>query len=56
MELYNMSTKGNLDEMKGIVDQKKYSLVEEVSKAGYYWTVFHYASHYGHLELLEFLI
>lgn len=56
MELYNSSTKGNFDEMKIIVEVKKYSLVEEVSKAGYYWTVFHYASHYGHARVLEFLI
>ena len=52
MELYNSSTKGNLDELRNIVDNKKYSLVEEVSKAGYYWTVFHYASHYGHAKVL----
>jgi hypothetical protein len=52
MELYNSSTKGNLDELKNIVTNKKYSLVEEVSKAGYYWTVFHYASHYGHTKVL----
>ena len=56
MELYNSSTKGNFDEMKAIVEVKKYSLVEEVSKAGYYWTVFHYASHYGHATVLAFLI
>lgn len=56
MELYNSSTKGNFDEMKVIVEIKKYSLVEEVSKAGYYWTVFHYASHYGHAKVLQFLI
>lgn len=56
MELYNSSTKGNFDEMKVIVENKKYSLVEEVSKAGYYWTIFHYASHYGHAKVLQFLI
>lgn len=56
MELYNSSTKGNFDEVKAIVEVKKYSLVEEVSKAGYYWTVFHYASHYGHARVLEYLI
>lgn len=52
MELYNSSTKGHLVELKVIVNEKKYSLVEEVSKAGYYWTVFHYASHYGHIDIL----
>ncbi len=56
MELYNSSTKGNFDEIKIVVEIKKYSLVEEVSKAGYYWTVFHYASHYGHAKVLQFLI
>ena len=56
MELYNSSTKGNLDELSAIVTAKKYSLLEEVSKAGYFWTVFHYASHYGHFAVLEYLI
>lgn len=56
MELYNSSTKGSLDDLMNIVTHKNYSLVEEVSKAGYYWTVFHYASHYGHVRVLEFLI
>jgi hypothetical protein len=56
MELYNSSTKGIFDDIKNIVETKKYSLVEEVSKAGYYWTVFHYASHYGHAKVLQYLI
>lgn len=56
MELYNSSTKGELEDLKRIVKDKNYSLVEEVSKAGYYWTVFHYASHYGHVNILQFLI
>ena len=54
MELYNSSTKGNLDDLQLIA--KKYSLLEEVSKAGYFWTVFHYASHYGHAKVLQYLI
>ena len=56
MELYNSSTKGKLEDLQTIVQTKKYSLVEEVSKAGYFWTVFHYASHYGHANVLSFLI
>jgi len=56
MELYNSSTKGSLEDLTSITADKKYSLVEEVSKAGYYWTVFHYASHYGHYNVLEYLI
>ena len=56
MELYNVSTKGKLEDLQVIVQNKKYSLIEEVSKAGYFWTVFHYASHYGHANVLEYLI
>lgn len=56
MELYNSSTKGNLTELKNIVDNKQFSLVEEVSKEGYFWTVFHYSSHYGHYDVLAYLI
>lgn len=56
MELYNSSTKGNLDDLMSIVKDKKFSLLEEVSKAGYFWTVLHYASHYGHIKVLEYLI
>jgi ankyrin repeat protein len=36
--------------------EKSYSVTEEISKSGYYWTVLHYASHYGHYEVLNFLI
>ena len=56
MELYNSSTKGNLEDLMTIVKDKKFSLLEEVSKAGYFWTVLHYASHYGHVKVLEYLI
>ena len=31
-------------------------MTEEISKSGYYWTVLHYASHYGHYDVLNFLI
>lgn len=55
MLLYNSSTKGDLVEIQSVCT-KQFSLLEEVSKAGYYWTVFHYASHYGHVELLEWLL
>ena len=35
-----------------IANKKVYSITEEISKSGYYWTVLHYASHYGHYEVL----
>ena len=56
MELYNCSTKGNIDEFKKLIVEKNYSPTEEVSKEGHFWTVFHYASHYGHINVLRFLI
>ena len=56
MQLYSCSTKGKLDELKDILEgtpeSEALSVTEEVSKAGYYWTVIHYASHYGHYEVL----
>ena len=58
MELYTSSTKGKLHELKDALESlnKSFSVTEEISKSGYYWTVLHYASHYGHYEVLIFLI
>lgn len=58
MELYTSSTKGKLDDLKNLLENsdKKYSLTEEISKSGYFWTVLHYASHYGHYDILIYLI
>ena len=58
MELYTSSTKGKLQDLKDVLEEesKKYSVTEEISKSGYYWTVLHYASHYGHYDILIYLI
>ena len=58
MELYTSSTKGKLEDLKGVLEatEKAYSVTEEISKSGYYWTVLHYASHYGHYDILIYLI
>jgi ankyrin repeat protein len=56
MELYQCCTKGDLETLKNLIDIKKYSILEEVSKNGFYWTMFHYASHYGKIEVLKYLI
>ena len=58
MELYTSSTKGKLDELREVLENpsKKFSVTEEISKSGYYWTVLHYASHYGHYDVLLYLI
>ena len=56
MNLYNCSTKGNVEELRTLLEEKQYSVSEEVSKEGHYWTVLHYAAHYGHLNVLQFLM
>lgn len=39
-----------------MLSELNFSATEEVSKEGHYWTVLHYASHYGHYAVLEFLV
>ena len=56
MQLYNCSTQGKVEELRALLAEKGFSVTEEVSKEGHYWTVLHYASHYGHLKVLEFLM
>ena len=56
MALYNCSTQGRIDELQSLLEKQNYSVTEEVSKEGHYWTVLHYASHYGHYKVLEFLV
>jgi len=63
MELYTFATKGRFQEIREILmkdpenpNKKIYSITEEISKSGYYWTVLHYASHYGHFDVLSFLV
>ena len=58
MELYTSSTKGRIDDLKQALENpsKKYSVTEEISKSDFYWTVLHYASHYGHIDILIYLI
>ena len=52
----NSSVKGNMDELRDMVEGRNglspFSITEEVSKTGYYWTIIHYASHFGHYEVL----
>ena len=60
MRLYNSSVKGNMDELRDMVEGRNglspFSITEEVSKTGYYWTIIHYASHFGHYEVLQYMI
>ena len=56
MELYNATVQGKLDDLMKLLIEKGYSVSEEVSKEGHFWTVLHYAAHYGHLSLIDFLL
>lgn len=60
MQLYGCSTKGKVSEFKELLDgnltQQPLSVTEEVSKSGFYWTVIHYASHFGHYEILQYIV
>ena len=56
MQLYNCSTQGRIEELQRLLNDEGYSCTEEVSKEGHFWTVLHYASHYGHYRVLEFLV
>ena len=60
MRLYNSSVKGKLEELKDMLEGRNglepFSVTEEVSKGGYYWTIIHYASHFGHYEVLQYII
>ena len=56
MSLYNCSTQGKLDDLKELLHEKGFSATEEVSKEGHFWTVFHYSCHYGHIDVLKYLL
>lgn len=56
INLYNCSIKGDVDGLKNLIEKEKYSLLEECSTAGYYWTALHYAAHYGFTNIVEFFL
>ena len=55
MELYKAGTENKLSDLKLLV-YKNYSLMEECSQAGFYWTVLHYAANYGFTEIVEYVL
>jgi hypothetical protein len=56
MELYNSAVNGNVDQLKALIDEKKYPLMEECSASGYFWTVIHYAAHYGFINIVNYIL
>jgi len=55
-ELYNSVCEGNLEKFSNLIMGKKYNILEEISASGYFWTSFHYAMHYGKLNLIFFIL
>jgi len=56
MELYNCSVNGDLEKFKNLIEIKKYPIMEECSASGYYWTVIHYAAHYGFDNIMDYVL
>lgn len=56
MALYNATIEGNINKLKSLIIENKYPIFEEVSAKGYFWTVLHYAMHYGKLDVILFLL
>ena len=60
MDFYNSVMNNNLELFKsflyGTPNRPPYDIFEEVSAKGYGWTCFHYAMHYGKLEIAKFII
>lgn len=55
-EIYSTISEGQIDKYKILIETKKYSILEEISAAGYYWTSFHYAMHYGQLQIILYIL
>lgn len=55
MELYNATIEGKISELAKLIE-KDYPILEEVSAAGYFWTILHYAMHYGKMDIIMLLL
>ena len=56
LDLYNCAVKGDLSSLKNLLEKEKFNLLEECSANGYYWTVLHYAAHYGFCNIVEYYL
>lgn len=55
-ELYNSVFEGNLDVFRNLIENRKYNILEEISAKTFYWTAFHYAMHYGKLNIIFYIM
>jgi len=60
MKFYNSVMDNNLELFKALLlgegNKQPYDIFEEVSAAGYKWTVFHYAMHYAKWDIINYII
>jgi ankyrin repeat protein len=56
LEIYTCSVDGDVNKLKKLIEENKYNLFEEVSAKGYFWTALHYAAHYGHTNIVEYIL
>ena len=60
MKMYNSVINGDLELFKsyifGTPQRQPYNIFEELSQKGLGWTAFHYAMHYGKINMIEFII
>ena len=60
MDFYHSVINNDLESFKSFIygtpTRAPYDIFEEVSQKGYGWTTFHYAMHYGKIEMIKFII
>ena len=60
MKMYNSVINGDLELFKSFIfgtpHRQPYNIFEELSQKGLGWTAFHYAMHYGKINMIEFII
>jgi len=54
--LHNAIVDGNIIVFKGLINDRKYPIFEEISAKSYFWTSIHYAMHYGKWNIIEFCL
>lgn len=56
MILYQTAVKGDVNEFRRLINNKGYSMLEEVSAKNFFWTPLHYAMHYGKMEIAFYIM
>jgi len=56
MVLYQTAVKGDVNEFRKLINNRGYSMLEEVSAKNFFWTPLHYAMHYGKMEIAFYIM